>query len=153
VKPQGPGDLTLPPHVDPPPPLGPGDIANPTDPGCTGPHCGPGDITNPTDPGCTGLHCGPGDLTNPTDPCKVPRTNDAGDRCEPGGTTGGTDGGTTDGGTTTGGGTTGGGTTTGGGHLPHTGMDLGEELAAGAALTGLGALLVRAARRRRTAQA
>jgi hypothetical protein len=182
VKPNGPGDIAVPPHVDPPLP-GPGDVIVNPDPGCTGPHCGPGDIAQP-DPGCTGPLCGPGDIGQPTDPCKVPRTNDAGDPCEPdpckvprtnaagdpchhhdpceqtpmtvgvrdaqsgtdcGGTTGGTDGGTT-GGSTTGGSTT-------GGRLPHTGMNLAEELAAGVALTGFGALLTRAARRRRASEA
>lgn len=203
VKPLGPGSIVIPPHVDPPvDPPGPGDVivfpGGHGDPEpCVGPLCGPGDVSLP-DP-CTPVPGGPDCLP----PCMHPRTNDAGDPCQPdpcdiartnavtdpcpsdpcppqhtprsnvaadpcqpdpcttdqpaprtsdgrddcGGTTGGTDGGTTTGGSTTG------GSTTGGGSLPHTGADVAVELGAGVGLLGLGALLVRSTRRRRTANA
>jgi LPXTG-motif cell wall-anchored protein len=84
MKPLGPGDIAIPPHVDPPvDPKGPGDIVFPGghgDPDPCGPVaslCGPGDITQPE--ACTPVPGGPDCLP----PCMHPRTNDAGDPCQP----------------------------------------------------------------------
>ena len=169
VQPKGPGDLTVPAHVNPPAdPKGPGDIVLPGghgDPQPCGPKaglCGPGDIAQPDPDPCDKPICGPGDIglptpcddiarTNeagnpcPTDPCPPahpgPRSNEAGDPCRPD---------PCDPPLTHGGQRDDCGGTTGGDKLPHTGADVAMELGAGLGLTGLGALLVRATRRKRT---